>query len=1012
MSLREAIREAVGDRGTRAWNAVQIVSGSATNARNRELLTFDTVGSNGAKVHTAFHAMVHTDDDLLAALAEHLGRLRPAWADGDGVALLSESNTVYGTSYRGPAQAGDRTRFQVSAQTSRPPLARALRMTFPLHVSRLRRVSDAARRTGTSPQGSGSSETSINRDQPAAVTDHVPSLAPDLTPAIVELTLANILRAIRRERISAVGIFTTDKRDYLFLSREIVRTAPDVLLFTTEADLLFVHRDYGSFIRGTIVASSYPLFSGSQWLTNPELAPLVREQFPTMTAQGIYNAALVLLDPGRRHDLGDESARPSPALPLIDYAALDGSAPCASAPSASASSPRTVPPIWISVVGRDALWPLSVDHCSPAKGTSAGYMVTPQSAAGGAAPIPASYIRPPALAWLLLVLVSLAAGLHGLAYLISVLPRERRSGGRLGALLMAPQQWLSQLARREVPLARLFESPVAQRGGETLLEEPVHIERRRFLLICFTALGLVVLWMWHLQTAWRTGAFPQPGWWGVVVALFILVVGAGFVLTILDRASVVGRLLQRRTRTEAAALPARPSPHALIATGAAVLMAIPAIAAAIALWRVQRDVSHAPWWQAQLLLARTLSPDNWVSQAPMVLGMAALLYVWAFWNARQLSMRGDAYDPDSGLFRLLGGELTPRELRGAADSTADREPLRSELAAILASPWRRTRLRLLMTALAVTLLYAASTRDSGFGIDGLDFSRFAWWTSLLAVFMMAHTVSQTAHLTLLLSRTLKGLGSHAIAPAFTRVAERALFDWRLSARPSRAWQLGPALMLARGVQNSLAADGSLSTGGSYAAGDSAPVDLDAAGVALQREPDVAFLRSETWTPLVEVATRAEAALAARHWPAAPESDAASPAARAEELLALLASFVIRDLLSRIVTGLSVALAMALLLLGAHVLSAFQGRQLFVWLDLALIAALAVVGIGILVHFEKDRVLSLAWATTPGRVGWSGGLLQRLAIWIGFTLVPILAARFPELGENLSAWLEPLRKALP
>jgi hypothetical protein len=65
-----------------------------------------------------------------------------------------------------------------------------------------------------------------------------------------------------------------------------------------------------------------------------------------------------------------------------------------------------------------------------------------------------------------------------------------------------------------------------------------------------------------------------------------------------------------------------------------------------------------------------------------------------------------------------------------------------------------------------------------------------------------------------------------------------------------------------------------------------------------------------------------------------------------------------------------------------------------------------------VHFEKDRVLSLAWATTPGRVGWSGGLLQRLAIWIAFTLVPILAARFPELGENLSAWLEPLRKALP
>lgn len=69
-------------------------------------------------------------------------------------------------------------------------------------------------------------------------------------------------------------------------------------------------------------------------------------------------------------------------------------------------------------------------------------------------------------------------------------------------------------------------------------------------------------------------------------------------------------------------------------------------------------------------------------------------------------------------------------------------------------------------------------------------------------------------------------------------------------------------------------------------------------------------------------------------------------------------------------------------------------------------------LAILVHFEKDTVLSWSWSTTPGCINWTGGLIYRILIWLAVPLLTILAARFPKLGASLMTWLEPFTKALP
>lgn len=985
LSLHNALRILLQDKGEDQFRSVRFVSGTATNSNNQALLTFDRV---------TYQATVHTDDDLLDSLVSYLSSLNPEWRDGNHVALISEMNTVYGSQF----------------QSQKGAFAKALRMSFPLHISRLRAAEGAVQKRSGVPSGLQPDSIAIPMEQQPSATDQIPSFTPELTSAIAELTLSNILDTIHREGITAVGIFATDKRDHLFLSREIFSKAPNVLLFTTESDLIFIHPDFASFVRGTIVASSYPLHSGAQRLTNPTLAARIREQFPSMGTQGRYNAMLALLAPWSFRTDGTKPSLDEPSAEPLDYSFFGPA-------DKSDRNGNGLPPVWISVVGRKALWPISLAWIQPRVDGSTPYTMTALKVTETPeASFHAVSIQPPAQVRFLFFLIILATLAHGMVYLLSA--RLGRSRQWLPGLVTEGhgqlQKRLQDWANNELPVARLFDP------GETSakdFEEPVRIERRRFQLICFCILGLVTLWMWRIALVWR-------GLWTFSVIAFLFVAVLGFLATTADRASLLRKVWPPNRMLETIKnIPAKRSlTHYGMAFVTALLMGLPAAFAAWWLTSLLFEITRRPPEYAGLLYARSLSPDNWVSQAPFVLLAAAALYLWALWNVRQLSMRGDAYDADSGLLRMLGGEGACGG-QGAAGTTSagapGREQLRYELAAVLASPWRRTRPELLAGTLGVVATYAFFAWNVGYGIDGLAYARFFWWTTLLVVFVLAHSVSQTIHLASLLRRTLTSLGVRPMSSAFKRIAEAALFDWRLSALPSRAQRLLPALGLAQSFRTQYETVSSGQKEFDYSRGTPIPVPtgleagtLENAGREIERAPDVAFLRSKAWPVLVEAATKVQCILESGALQRSKNLEARPCREAAEDYLAFLASFVLRDMLSRVVTGLTVALAMALLICGSHLFYPFQGRHLIVWLDLAMLASLAMIGAWILVQFEKDAVLSRSWSTTPGRINWTGGLIYRIGIWLAVSLLTIIAARFPELGSSMMAWIEPLTKNLP
>jgi hypothetical protein len=134
---------------------------------------------------------------------------------------------------------------------------------------------------------------------------------------------------------STVGLLATDPRDKLYLAKLIRRYCPDVGLFTVQSDLLYTHPEYNRYLEGMIVGSTYPLFNSNQSWSPPWKGSAQRFQFPRNMAQGAYNATLALLD---RHE-------------LVDYGA----------PFGSPRGQPERPPIWLTVVGHEALWPLEVE---------------------------------------------------------------------------------------------------------------------------------------------------------------------------------------------------------------------------------------------------------------------------------------------------------------------------------------------------------------------------------------------------------------------------------------------------------------------------------------------------------------------------------------------------------------------------------------------------------------------------------------------------------------------------
>ncbi|MSR62153.1 MAG: hypothetical protein EXS08_06890 [Planctomycetes bacterium] len=325
---------------------VDVVTGSATSADNERILSGKTSPPRGApsppapaaSEHTPwplsgirFRATVHPDSTFLLVLENEV--LPDLHLRVDQVAVLNEGSTQYGasagrTEVSQPAKAGLDGKGKKTEWFTLP---------FPMNLTSLRAA--YARDWQAQPNGNAT----LGATKAARVelsleeqdrTRETPRPTSPLTAPATDLAMDEIVRTLESRRIELVVLFATDVRDKLLLAAEIAKRLPDIQLVTTESNLLYLRSDFNAALRGMLVLSSYPLFvRAPDW--NDQSTEPQELIFQSDGAEGVYNAALLLLDR---------------AEALADYG-----------PPVEGDGPR-LPPVWITTVGKSSMLPVGLGH--------------------------------------------------------------------------------------------------------------------------------------------------------------------------------------------------------------------------------------------------------------------------------------------------------------------------------------------------------------------------------------------------------------------------------------------------------------------------------------------------------------------------------------------------------------------------------------------------------------------------------------------------------------------------
>jgi hypothetical protein len=316
-SLRRAItawRDSSGNKPR-----VEIVTGTASDVANLDAFNADFI---------SFRATVHTSSWLTIAaeslLAQKLDILPKE------LALLHEGTTQFGRTI-------DLALSKSARKSPLDPASLPLDLAFPMNISSLQ-VQYARHPDPTPPGADGvhplaGPRLGLDQREPAALSES-PTVVSQLTAPAVEILLAEIERSLSAHHIRAVGIVATDVRDQLFLADELRKRLHDVQIVFFGSNVLFLRPEYRKAIKGALVVSTYPLFPENQYwdLTQPGRERLI---FMSEQAEGLFNAVLSQLD----------------AKPILAEFAT---------PMDSLHGVRTRPPTWITVIGTDAIYPVTL----------------------------------------------------------------------------------------------------------------------------------------------------------------------------------------------------------------------------------------------------------------------------------------------------------------------------------------------------------------------------------------------------------------------------------------------------------------------------------------------------------------------------------------------------------------------------------------------------------------------------------------------------------------------------
>jgi hypothetical protein len=124
-----------------------------------------------------------------------------------------------------------------------------------------------------------------------------------------------------------------------------------------------------------------------------------------------------------------------------------------------------------------------------------------------------------------------------------------------------------------------------------------------------------------------------------------------------------------------------------------------------------------------------------------------------------------------------------------------------------------------------------------------------------------------------------------------------------------------------------------------------------------------------------------------------------------------AAIVLRDLLTRLISGFTIVFCGLLALVVSHLFYTFQGRAYWLSFDAIVLALATLIAVAFLTFLERDAILSSLWRTKPGRISMFSGLTWRMAAYAGILAATLFTVFFPELGGRLAIWLVPARSLI-
>ena len=950
-SLRIALRNLDRDRLLPA--TIEVVTGSATNTANASTIEETLPG------RIRYQAAVLSDDDMLKGMVRHL--IRAAGLRRGQLALLVEQNTGYGQAFT----------LDSALKGEAEVLQHALRIGFPLHVSRLRAAAEGpAARTPPVP-GAARPLQSLSLREEGLITDQVPLFSDSTSQAYIELLLVNVLETLRRERITTVGLLATDTRDKLFLSQKIAHYCPNVRVFTLESDLLYAHPDYSAYMRGTLVASAYPLFNSNQSWTTPKSGEHVRSQFATSSSQGIYNAFRLLMNDAGAH-----------TSDLLEYGV----------PFAASCPPGGCrPAVWISVNGRRGLWP--VDAVAATDDYAAAVREKSVDTAGRR---DGRMMRvrtwPAVFFWLFHFAIWIQVG----AYLMGARPSGRwrsllpASLVRVFARAAGPRRYLLGafsslfvllLFTELLVLARLMfiDGELAVRSGVTLV----------FAVLTPIALAAVLA-----DIAWRRlsvakgqstpATTPGPrGWMFAYRALFLVMLAAMLVNLVL-------------AVTEPA----------------------------LALWAAGTADSDAGR-RLLLFFERAVNLTNGVSPAVPVVLLCGALYVWGVQHFRTrgvpsrsiLGRRLDDLDELRSMLlsqSSLAGQTIPGHTTQALDSLAT------------------IRLWVFAAALGFQYVWYRGGLDMP-GVTTIEspaYTRFFQYGSMLLQGLVAVSLAQFLFVW---ARTREALEAFSRVNGVGGPLSRAFRRLPASFRRLGVFSPVPRLQdLEEGVHRAEALHEYFVHASAVPMDEATAMlarqpefktlsTMSAEGLRAtfdeekRRDPRQTFSDSQTWPQLVQFSNRAVGygwQVTRSMGPAVVEPAAKTWLNHLDELVALNLSFIVREMAGRLVASMLLTLTLTLMILASHIWYPAQPKQVLMGFSWACILACVLASARVFVQMERNEVISHLTGTRPNHVTWDLGFISKIVLWVIVPLLSLFAAQFPEVGATLLQILQPVQKALP